>query len=72
MGLLKRGSVGEAVKSLQENLSKIGHDVDVDGIYGPKTEAAVRELQKATGLDVDGMAGVDTMTKLAELLAEQG
>ena len=70
MGLLIRGSVGDAVKSLQENLTRLGYACDADGIYGAGTEKAVREFQDAYGLDADGKAGLDTMTKIAELLAE--
>lgn len=72
MGLLIRGSVGDAVKSLQENLTRLGYDCDADGVYGAGTEKAVREFQDAYGLDADGKAGVDTMTKIAELIAEVG
>ncbi|MFT3764012.1 MAG: peptidoglycan-binding domain-containing protein [Minicystis sp.] len=70
MGLLIRGSVGDAVKALQENLTALGYEVDADGIYGAKTEAQVRSFQDAYGLDADGKAGVNTMSKIAELLAE--
>ena len=67
MTVLKRGSVGPQVKELQEALDAIGSEVDDDGIYGPKTEAAVRALQAAAGLSVDGIAGPDTIAKLTEL-----
>ncbi|APR77409.1 Hypothetical protein A7982_02756 [Minicystis rosea] len=70
MGLLIRGSVGEAVKALQENLTALGYEVDADGIYGANTEAQVRSFQDAYGLDADGKAGVNTMSKISELLIE--
>jgi peptidoglycan hydrolase-like protein with peptidoglycan-binding domain len=70
MGLLIRGSVGDAVRSLQENLTKLGYTVDADGVYGAATERAVREFQDSYGLDADGKAGIQTMTKIAELLVE--
>lgn len=70
MGLLIRGSVGDAVRALQENLTALGYEIDADGIYGAATEAKVRDFQDAYGLDVDGKCGVDTMTKIAEILAE--
>lgn len=70
MGLLIRGSVGDAVRSLQENLTALGYTVEADGIYGAATEKAVREFQDSYGLGADGKAGIQTMTKIAELLVE--
>ncbi len=70
MGLLIRGSVGDAVRSLQENLTSLGYTVEADGIYGAATQTAVREFQDAYGLDADGAAGINTMTKIAELMVE--
>jgi peptidoglycan hydrolase-like protein with peptidoglycan-binding domain len=60
--LLFRGSDGPQVAQLQRQLRQdyaayAGHLV-VDGIYGPQTEAAVREFQRRTrGLKVDGVVG---------------
>lgn len=58
--ILKKGSKGPAVKSLQENLVKLGYSVSVDGDFGPGTEDAVRQLQKAFGYDIDGIVGDGT------------
>jgi peptidoglycan hydrolase-like protein with peptidoglycan-binding domain len=57
---LKNGSKGDEVKGLQDGLKKLGFDVDVDGHFGPKTEAAVKTLQGFFGYDVDGIAGDGT------------
>ncbi len=57
---LKVGSTGDEVKTLQRQLG-----VDADGIYGPKTKAAVEAYQKSNGLKVDGIAGVNTKTALS-------
>ena len=54
--LLKRGSKGEEVKLLQEKLGNL----DVDGIFGRKTEAAVKAFQAANDLKVDGIVGAQT------------
>jgi len=70
MGLLIRGSVGDAVRALQENLTSLGYVVEADGVYGAKTEEQVRSFQDAYGLEADGKAGVSTMSKIAELLNE--
>lgn len=39
--------------------------VDLDGIYGPKTEASVRAYQKLKKLTVDGIVGRETWASLA-------
>ncbi|MCM1217040.1 MAG: peptidoglycan-binding protein [Lachnospiraceae bacterium] len=61
MPLLKKGSKGEDVKTLQKLLG-----VDVDGIFGSKTEAAVKEFQQKNKLKVDGKVGPETWGKLLE------
>jgi lysozyme family protein len=44
--LVKRGSQGHPVPALQYLLRDRGrHHVTVDGIFGPKTEAAVEQFQ---------------------------
>lgn len=43
----------------------------VDGIYGPKTEAAVRSFQRAMGLDTDGICGSKTWAALDEEPGEE-
>lgn len=61
--LMKRGSTGESVKWLQWELSSKGYDVgSIDGSYGPKTEAAVRQFQMDSF--VDGIVGAETLAKL--------
>lgn len=57
--ILKLGSRGNEVKSLQEKLS-----LQADGIFGPLTEEAVKDFQKSNGLEVDGIVGVNTLSKL--------
>lgn len=65
--VLRRGDHGPQVVELQTLLIVAGHAVQIDGIYGPRTEAAVRAFQKAQGLDVDGLAGSRTLTALRGL-----
>ncbi len=64
MAVLRRGSQGDDVMDLQTNLAALAIDVDTDGIFGPKTEAAVIHFQKAYGLDADGIAGPKTLELL--------
>ena len=58
--LLKRGSKGEEVRKLQTMLGNL----DVDGIFGKKTEAAVKAFQAANDLKVDGIVGEMTWAAL--------
>lgn len=53
----RRGDRGRIIADLQSVLG-----VAADGIYGPRTEAAVRSFQQARGLVVDGVAGMQTLT----------
>lgn len=62
---LRRGSEGESVEELQFLLnSKYGADLDIDGKFGAKTEAAVKAFQKAHGLTADGVVGRKTWAAL--------
>lgn len=59
--VLRRGSTGQAVKSLQMALNSWGGArLLVDGVFGPVTEAAVIRFQRAHGLVVDGVVGNQT------------
>ncbi|WDU82768.1 peptidoglycan-binding domain-containing protein [Caloramator sp. Dgby_cultured_2] len=62
--LLALNSYGEDVKTLQTLLNKYGYNLKVDGIYGPKTLAAVKDFQKKHGLKAGGVVGPKTMAKL--------
>jgi peptidoglycan hydrolase-like protein with peptidoglycan-binding domain/uncharacterized protein YdeI (BOF family) len=62
--ILRYGSKGEAVKTLQTTLNNNGAKLKVDGIFGVKTLAAVKEFQKKNGLKVDGLVGPKTFEKL--------
>ena len=59
IGVLRRGSRGEGVKMMQEALG-----IGADGVFGPGTEAKLKEWQAANGLTADGIAGPATLGKL--------
>ena len=58
--LVRKGDQNHPVKTLQYLLGARGHTVTVDGIFGPKTDAAVRAFQQQKGLAVDGIVGPNT------------
>ncbi len=66
--VLRLGSHGSAVKTLQQRLAAL-HYFDVntaDGVFGQNTYHAVIAFQKVQGLTRDGVAGPATWAKLAK------
>lgn len=58
---------GSDVAAVQTRLAQLGFNPGTsDGIYGPKTIAAVRQLQMLAGIEVDGIVGNDTRKALRE------
>ena len=55
--LTTEGDGGHPVRTLQHLLRAHGHQVAVDGIFGPRTAAAVRAFQQSRGLAADGDVG---------------
>ena len=65
LALSKRGSTGSEVRNIQTRLKNWGYYTGwVDGIYGAKTEAAVKKFQQKNGLTPDGIAGPATLAKI--------
>ena len=71
---LRRGSSGPNVVVIQVELNRISQNYPaipklspVDGIFGSKTEAAVRKFQEIFGLEVDGIVGKATWYALVRL-----
>lgn len=59
---------GDDVAQLQSRLTDMGFDCGrVDGIFGSKTELAVKEFQKSVGATIDGKCGPATITALIRL-----
>lgn len=65
MRTLRKDSKGEDVKALQILLNGRGYNCgNADGIFGAKTETAVRKYQQDKKLTVDGIVGPATMGSL--------
>lgn len=59
---------GDDVRDLQRRLNQLGFDAGPeDGIFGPLAHGAVEEFQRNVGLDVDGVAGPETIELLLHL-----
>ena len=53
---------------LQQQLNQLGYNLVEDGLYGPKTRAAVKKFQRSAGLKVDGIAGPVTKAAIKQRL----
>lgn len=63
-GGLRLGSTGAEVSALQQQLKNLGYDVNVDGIFGPATDQAIRRFQASNRLLADGIVGSATRNAL--------
>jgi hypothetical protein len=69
--VLRRGEHGDAVLGLQRELNRLGigdasgRALREDGTFGERTREAVQAYQRAHGLQVDGVAGRETLASLA-------
>lgn len=63
--LSQYGSSGDEVKKIQTKLKEWGYyNGNIDGIYGSGTYEAVKSFQRNNGLNVDGIAGTNTLSAL--------
>ncbi|MCY8609871.1 peptidoglycan-binding protein [Bacillus haynesii] len=71
--ILKKGSSGSSVKTLQKRLIAVGFSLPkygADGSYGDETVQAVKALQKKAGIALDGIYGPATEKALAAIEAK--
>lgn len=64
---IRKGDIGTAVKVLQAFLTTYKYDIGISGIdgeFGSDTESAVKQFQKNSEIEVDGIVGRDTWSKL--------
>ena len=62
--IVKLGSKGNDVRYVQYALNLRWYKLVVDGVFGVKTDAAVRDFQKQNGLQIDGKVGPLTLAAL--------
>jgi hypothetical protein len=68
---LQQGDEGEDVRQLQRLLQLLGdYEERIDGDFGPATEEAVRAYQDRNDLQVDGIVGPETWSKLSEAMLD--
>ena len=60
-GLVRRGQTGIYVRWVQRELVSNGYHLVIDGIFGPRTEQAVKAFQTENGLAADGIVGKNTI-----------
>jgi len=65
---VKLGSTGSAVRAVQDQANfrnlRNGHSLNVDGVFGPKTQSWVRGFQQAERFKADGVVGALTWQAL--------
>jgi peptidoglycan hydrolase-like protein with peptidoglycan-binding domain len=65
--VLQKGSTDPAVRDLQEALNILGYDPGpIDGVFGEKTEIAVKKFQEAREIAADGVVGRVTWINIDE------
>lgn len=69
--LMRKGDGGSAIRELQTALTELGFQPGVDGDFGPKTEEAIKSIQKKLGLSDDGIVGKDTAAAINKLFMER-
>jgi len=66
MKTIRKGDHGPEVETLQGLLNSHGHELSIDGNFGPVTESAVISFQALPALVADGVVGVNTWTALKD------
>lgn len=66
--ILKRGSSGQSVKTLQSQLTQLGYYVPTTGFFGSQTQTQVKAFQRDNNLTVDGIVGKETRAAISRAL----
>lgn len=68
--ILELGDNGTEVKEVQEYLYVMGYDINIDGIFGHKTENVIKDFQSNNGLISDGIIGEQTLEAIKESIKD--
>lgn len=68
---IAQGQTGPDVVTVQRTLVAVGFPVTVDGIYGPKTAAAVQQFQQIQGLPSTGVVDDTTWGAFQNVLGQR-
>ncbi len=68
---VSKGVKGSIVKYLQDSLNALGAKLDVDGVFGPKTEIEVKSFQGKNNLEVNGAVTKNTWKALKSRTSQQ-
>ncbi|OUC16143.1 MAG: hypothetical protein B0A82_03025 [Alkalinema sp. CACIAM 70d] len=72
MPTLKRGSKGDLVAQIQQSLKAGGFNPGIfDGNYGPQTEKAVANFQRAQGAPGSGVVDEETWYRISKFIRPQ-
>jgi peptidoglycan hydrolase-like protein with peptidoglycan-binding domain len=66
--ILRPGSQSSDVERLQQDLSTLGYEVEINGNFDANTEVAVKKFQQQYNLKVDGVVGAQTGQQLGMAL----
>src|SRR4029077_4352252 len=62
--VVQNGNQGHPIRTLQFLLRAHGHNLTVDGMFGPATEAALKAFQSNKGMTADGITSAQTWSRL--------
>ena len=66
--ILRPGSQGSDVERLEQDLSALGYEVEINSNFDENTEAALKKFQQQHNLSVDGVVGEQTGKQLGMAL----
>jgi len=70
-GILRKGNSGLQVRWLQEKLTQLGfYKNQINGVFGPLTETAVKKFQAQKGLTADGIVGKNTQIAISDAIGK--
>ena len=71
-GFVRLGQSGDTVQEMQQLLNRVGMKpaLQIDGMFGPRTDAALRKFQTENNIKVDGIFGPQSLQALQNSLGQ--